>query len=156
MASVTPSRVLRGASVLIVVLLVDARLLRGQQQPVAQVGDLAAVIEVLKDSGSTTLQRNQLVGKTYSGIVTIEDVLPSQQDKAIVVVMVDLGNDSKQIYKMRFDMPNSDAALRLRKGAKVRLRGKFKGFKLEESIFIGSLPTNWALFTDVVVEADAK
>lgn len=152
-------RIVGTALGLLAVLLLDARI--HAQQP-APVGDMDVVINILKDPGATSIQKDRLIGKLYSGVVTIESVAASPQDKATVFIDVDLGrqvveNRVVAFIKMRFAAgANDEKVLQLRKGERARLRGNLKAFSVTQSRYLGVEPTNWADFTEAVVEGTVR
>lgn len=112
--------------------------------------DLAVVISVMKDQAATPTQKQALIGKVYSGVVSVAAVRLSPTDPTVVTVDAEpdsQGDDSAPTsIRMRFTGAADDEKLmQLSKGQRVRVRGRLKDFSTLRS-------TNWANFTDLVIE----
>jgi hypothetical protein len=123
------------------------------QKPV--VGDLEAALKVIRDPAATAADKERLIGKTYSGIVVVDQVRLYPKGALVVAVTIETAaGDSKTIppspppppIALKFNGKTDDEKLnQLRKRESARLRGTLTRFWTEGVV-------TWLDFTDLVIE----
>ena len=113
-----------------------------------KVGDLQAVLNVMRDPAATAADRERLTGKTYVGIVVVDTVRVYPKAAVVVAVTVEAvaGDRKTPVIGLQFTGKTDDPKLdQLRKLESARLRGTLTRFRTEGHIV-------WAEFADLVVE----
>jgi len=138
------------------------------------------LLGALKDRKLTTLQKDRLIGKAYSGVVEIADIedfvelllppaepkdgdrhrasgryeLPAPTTKPAARIMVGvkhLDNDSPQ-FLLVFETTDVENAGRLRRGDQVSISGNLVRFEHHRSEYINVPDKEWAVFEQVIVK----
>ena len=131
------------------------------------------LLGALKDRKLTTLQKDRLIEKAYSGVVEIADIedfvelLPPAELKGsgiryklttrtkpaarIMVGVKHPDNDSPQ-FLLVFETTDVENAGRLRRGDQVSISGKLVRFERHRSEYINVPDKEWAVFEQVVVK----
>ena len=128
----------------------------GPQTPT--VGDLAAVLKVMRDPAATAADKERLIGKTYSGIVVVDTVRLYPKGALVMAVTIETAAvDSKTLplspppppprpIALQFNGNTNDEKLnQLRKRESARLRGTLTRFWMEGVV-------TWLDFVDLVIE----
>lgn len=98
----------------------------GFAQDQAQPQSLDTVVTALKD-GTTTLQRNLLIGKRYRGMIIVEDVEGS--GRVAIVKSESVGRDREHnSIRISFQMEDIERALKIRKKAPLTVTGTLRTF----------------------------
>ena len=132
--------------------------LQAQQQQPRQpppVGDLASVVNVMKDPAATAAKRDVLVGKVYAGVITVDAIRLEPPDQSVAIVLGMLGGpgateQATSMVALRFTARTDDEKVQqLRRGQSVKVRATLKDFTL-------GTRTNFANFTDLVIEGPGR
>jgi beta-lactamase regulating signal transducer with metallopeptidase domain len=118
-----------------------------QTAPAPKVGDLAAVLKVMRDPAATAADKERLIGKTYSGIVVVDQVRLGS-NAAVVWGLPDGAAVGEKGYTIAlgFTGRTDDNKLQqLRKGTTAKLRGTLTRFRTEGKVAR-------AEFADLVIE----
>jgi beta-lactamase regulating signal transducer with metallopeptidase domain len=123
------------------------------QKPV--VGDLESALKVIRDPAATAADKERLIGKTYSGIVVVDQVRLYPKGALVLAVTIETAaGGSKTIppspppppIALQFNGKTDDEKLnQLRKRESARLRGTLTRFWTEGVV-------TWLDFTDLVIE----
>jgi len=118
----------------------------GSQKPA--VGDLEAVLKVMRDPAATTADKERLIGKTYSGVVVVDSVRLYPKGAIVMAVTTEVaaGDNKTPMVAFQFNGQTDDERLNLlRKRESARLRGTLTRFWTEGRI-------TWLAFSDLVIE----
>lgn len=128
-------------------------LLGASQSPVPP-DDLSSALAVIMNKESTSLQKRALVGKRYSGVVTVADVNDQSSDgKPAVEIVVDLlGSNYSYVGKMSVNTSNVETAAKLRKGAKIRITGQMSNVYVRSSGYSNVSGTEWTFLVDATID----
>lgn len=119
-------------------------------QQSSPVGDLASVVKVIQDPTATAADRERLIGRQYSGMISVQAVRLYQNDKAVAIVMASLSGTAQDtktpLVFMRYTTRVDDPAVQaLRKDKTVRARGTLTRLTTEQNRV-------WADFSDFAIE----
>jgi hypothetical protein len=131
--------------------------LRGTQQPPEPIA-LESALKVIMDDGATTLQRDAVLGKRYSGVITIADVEHlGPPDKPAIRVIAYLTRPNQTAFgKMSVDLSsatsNVDLAGQLRKLARIRVTGRLSRVYTKASGFVNVGGEQWVELVDATID----
>ena len=112
------------------------------------VGDLEAVLKVMRDPAATAADKERLIGKAYSGVVRV-DAVRLYPKGPIVMALANgtaAGDDKTAFIALTFAGKAEDEKLQqLRKGQDARLRGTLTKFRMEGKVL-------WLDFAELVIE----
>ncbi len=120
--------------------------------------DLDLALKVIMDEESTTLQKDALLGKRYSGVITVADVeRTGTSEKPVIRVIADLSRPNQTSFgKMAVDLSsgvsNVDVATQLRKGTKIRITGRLSRVYVRASGFVNVSGTEWIELLDATID----
>jgi len=117
----------------------------------AKVAPLETVIKALMDVGVTDLQKQELVGKIYEGVLKVNEVTSTGEGKdRKIVITVDVGQNAGDIPKMiKLNTKDRDKAMQLRKGDQIRITGRLGSITRE--VRLRYVDVEWATFEDVSI-----
>jgi beta-lactamase regulating signal transducer with metallopeptidase domain len=112
------------------------------------VGDLAAVLKVMRDPAATAADKERLIGRSYSGVVVVDTVRLNPKGAVVIAVTIETaaGDDKAPRIAFQFNATTvSEKLNQLRKRENARLRGTLIKFWVEGKV-------TWLEFSDVVIE----
>jgi len=116
---------------------------------------LDAVLTVLMDATSTSMHKDALVGKRYTGVITVNEVAAQTgvaAPMARITVQMQGTADRWYYFWMAFDTPDLQNAAKLRKGSQARITGHLSAIRQQRSGYSNVPPTEWADFTAVTID----